>query len=170
MKTLSRSIEYQEILLNDLLQTPLIEPARQNIQAGDQDIMLSLLSCYSEEWRHFSEQIWLIGTIFIPLSLSGVAFIGSDPRKTFGIAFFSIILIWTWYFLTVRLRVILDKSQRTYFALEDRLLKMGSSLPSTEFRKITTLPKSRLSMRNLRRIIAFAVTIAWILIIIITFI
>lgn len=132
------------------------------LECKDREILLALLESYATDLRHYSTQIWTIGAVIIPLSLSGVVIALDDPIKTCLIALFSVMLIWIWYFLSVRLRVIVDRSMLIYVAIESQLLELGKDNQSVSLYMIAPLSKGRLSLRTTRLLVVVAVTFVWI--------
>lgn len=132
------------------------------------EILLSLLSQYSEKWRHYSDQIWSTGSVFIPLSLSGVALGIDDFYRTIAVALFSILLIWIWYSISSKLRKLIDRSLCVYAHIESSVLKLKQ--PCLEHGIDELIPKSKdMPIRKVRRLIPIGVSLAWALIVALSF-
>ncbi len=132
----------------------------------DSEVLRCLYVEYSQRMRHNGAQIWLIGSVFIPLSLSGIVLGFSDRYRTLALALSSSLLIWLWYFISQRIRTDLDHDLAICAAIETTLLK-----PERPYTKrgidesIEVLgKKTGISLRYLRLIIPLAITIAWSLI------
>ncbi|MBW4542001.1 MAG: hypothetical protein KME43_23085 [Myxacorys chilensis ATA2-1-KO14] len=136
------------------------EKLEELLEQSSQEVLLALLIKYADEWKHFSNQIWSISSIFIPLSLSGIAFAFDKPFKTSVIAAFSIILIWIWYFLTDRAQMIIDNIWKIYAAIETKLLKLKEPLIKSGLTEVVP-HRRRVSLRKIRLWIAATITGAW---------
>ena len=171
--SLKKTSEVDQSKTTSLLQSLLfaeraLTPVEQALHNRDKDVLLDLLSRYSDEWKHHSNQIWSTGSIFIPLSLSGVAFISNDLLRNIAIALFSIILIWIWYIISSTFRNLLDRAWRVYAALESALLHLDPPYLSYGISEVIPRKKS-ISSRNIRLIIALVITMSWILILVVPY-
>ena len=135
------------------------------------EILLPLLSEYANRWRHSSNQIWSTGAVFIPLSLSGVIFGFGDPYRTLGIAIFSIILIWIWYSISLKLRSLINRNWQVYAAIESTLLKLDPPLLRQGLDDLLPRKTSKYtSIRKVRFLIPLIISIAWISTVILSFV
>jgi hypothetical protein len=140
---------------------------RAALNGQPREILLPLHVEYGQRWKHDSNQIWAIGLVFIPLSLSGIAVPSENVRQTVAIAVFSTILIWIWYLISQSLRARLDQEWAVYSALESELLNLDP--PKLNHGLTEFVPPSSftlLSLRRLRLVIAVWITIAWVAIIV----
>lgn len=137
----------------------------------DEAILLALLSEYGERWRHSNNQMWSIGAVFIPLSLSGIVLGLDDKYKTLGVAIFSIILIWIWYRISAGLRSLIDSDWKVYSAIESELLKINPPPLKRDVSEIAAkdITKS-VSLRKIRLLIPVVITIAWLATIVLSFV
>ena len=129
----------------------------------DEAVLLALLSEYAARWRHSDNQMWSIGAVFIPLSISGVAFGFGDKYRTLGIAIFSIMLIWIWYMISSALRSWIDLDWKMYAAVETTILKLNPprlKAGVSEVAKPST--EKSFAVRNVSWLIPIWITIAWI--------
>ena len=119
---------------------------------------------HSARMRHSGSQIWIIGTIFIRLSLSGMIFGLNDPTRVIPVAVFSIILIWIWYYISKAIRVSLDKDLAVCAALETVLLNRGIPMVRSGLSELVGMKyKFRgFSLWRIRYMIALLVTLVWI--------
>ena len=83
--------------------------------------LTALLSEYSSRWRFYSGLIWSTASIFLPLSLSGIALGIDDAPRTLVIAGFSMMLIWTWFWLSNTLRRLVYRQWEAYLSIEREL-------------------------------------------------
>jgi hypothetical protein len=134
---------------------------RRSLEGQDPALLLALLNEYGQRWKHSSNQIWSIGVIFIPLSLSGVVVAPGNPARTLGLALFSIILIWIWYWISQSLRSRLDQDWVVYAALESSLLKLDPPKLTRGLAELVPRNSYFFSVRKLRVLIAIAITLAW---------
>jgi hypothetical protein len=132
---------------------------------GEQEalLLLALLDEYGQRWRHSATQIWSIGVIFIPLSLSGVVITTGNTIRSYGIAVFSVVLIWIWYWISQSIRSRLDQDWSVYAAIESSLLKLEP--PRLKRGLVELAPRTNylFSIRKLRLMIAIVITLAWLL-------
>jgi hypothetical protein len=141
------------------------------LEGKSPEILLALLSEYADRWRHNSNQIWSTGSVFIPLSLSGVALGVGDPYRTLAVAIFSLILIWIWYSMSERLRIVIDRNWLVYSAVESALLKIKPPLLKYGIDElIPTKPKKYVHLRKVRAFIPIIITIAWVFTVALSFI
>lgn len=143
---------------------------RSTLERQDPKVLLALLSQYSERWHHNSTQIWSTGSIFVPLSLSGIALGFDDRYRTVAVALFSIVLIWIWYFISERLRRIIDRNWQVYATIETVLLKLDP--PRLNYGLDELIPRQRQREFHLRRVrffIPVVITIAWLFAVILSF-
>lgn len=136
---------------------------RRALEGQDPDLLLVLLSEYGLRWKHSASQIWSIGVIFIPLSLSGVVVVLGGTVRTLGIALFSAVLIWIWYWISQSIRSRLDQDWAVYATLESILLKLDP--PRLKRGLVELVPRTGyfFSVRRLRLLIAITITLAWLL-------
>lgn len=129
----------------------------------DESVLLALLSEYAARWRHSDNQMWSIGAVFIPLSISGVAFGFGDKYRTLGIAVFSIFLIWIWSMISSALRSWIDLDWKMYAAVETTILKLNPPRLKAGVAEIArpSIEKS-LAVRKISWVIPIWITIAWI--------
>jgi hypothetical protein len=139
--------------------------------------LLSLHADYSERMRLSGAQIWIIGSIFIPLSLSGIALGIEDPYQTLVIGIFSLVLVWVWYLISFVLRDALERDYRVLAAietvvldLEPPLLKygLGEMVEIKHTKWYSRLLAKVLSMRRIRLGIPMLVTLVWIIVVVIS--
>ena len=136
----------------------------------DETVLLALLSEYAGRWRHSNNQMWSIGAVFIPLSLSGIVLGLDDKYKTLGIALFSIVLIWIWYLTSAGLRSLIDSDWKVYAAVESALLKLNPPRLKRGVGEIVENDvKKSVSLRKVRLLIPIVITIAWIFTVILSF-
>jgi hypothetical protein len=135
------------------------------IKDKPRELLLALHTEYGERWKHDSNQIWTIGLVFIPLSLSGIAVSSRGAWQTVAIAVFSSLLIWIWYWISQRLRARLDQEWAVYSALESELLGLE---PPRLMHGLTELVQADsvtlFSLRRLRLVIAITITAAWLIV------
>lgn len=136
---------------------------RRALEGQDSDLLLALLDEYGQRWKHSATQIWSIGVIFIPLSLSGVVVPFGSPIRTSGIAFFSIVLIWIWYWISQSIRSRLDQDWTVYAAIESILLKLDPLRLNRGLVELVPRTGYLFSVRKLRILIAITITLAWLL-------
>ena len=135
----------------------------------DHQTLLSLLSIYSEKILHNSNQLWAIGAVFIPLSLSGIAIGLNSLMQTILIGSFSIILIWIWYFISMNLRDAIDQTYKICGSIETVLLKFDP--PRNNMGLYELIPSNRLKrLKVIRLFIPIIVTIGWLVVITISII
>lgn len=129
----------------------------------DESVLLALLSEYAARWRHSDNQMWSIGAVFIPLSISGVAFGFGDKYRTLGIAVFSIFLIWIWSVISSALRSWIGLDWKMYAAVETTILKLNPPRLKAGVAEIArpSIEKS-LAVRKISWVIPIWITIAWI--------
>jgi hypothetical protein len=139
------------------------------LQKKDPHMLETLLSIYSVRLLHHSNQLWSIGAVFIPLSLSGVVFGLNNPVNTLLVGVFSIILIWIWYLISVNLRALIDQTYRIIGSLESVLLNLNPPCYKSGLDEL--VPSKGLShLKFVRLMIPIIVTIGWITVIIVSFI
>lgn len=136
---------------------------RRALEGQDPDLLLALLSEYGERWKHSANQIWSIGVIFIPLSLSGIVVVLGRSARTLGIAIFSTVLIWIWYCISQSIRSRYEQDWAVYAAIESALLKLDPPRLSRGLVELVPRTGFWLSVRRLRVMIAVAITLAWLL-------
>jgi hypothetical protein len=101
------------------------------VKNKDADMLQSLYSEYSTRMRYGGGMIWQIGSIFIPLSLSGIVLGLDDFLRVLAVGSFSVFLIWTWYFISVAIDNALERDLAIRFDrdcllnLEKKPLKRG---------------------------------------------
>lgn len=138
---------------------------RAALKGQPRELLIALHAEYGERWKHDSNQIWTIGLVFIPLSLSGIAVAPLGSWQTIAIAIFSSILIWIWYGISQGLRARLDQEWAVYSVLESELLALEP--PRFRYGLAELVPASSttfLSLRRLRLIIATTITAAWMIV------
>ena len=139
------------------------------LQKKDPRILEILLSTYSARLLHHSNQLWSLGAVFIPLSLSGIASGLGSPINTLLVGAFSIILIWIWYLISVNLRALIDQTYRIIGAVESVLLNLDPPCYRSGIDEL--IPSTGLSrLKFIRLMIPMIVTIGWIAVIIGSFI
>ena len=136
------------------------------LEGQNLELLLTLLDEYGQRWKHSATQIWSIGVIFIPLSLSGVVVPHGSPAHTFGIAFFSIVLIWIWYWISQSIRSRLDQDWAVYAAIESVLLKLDPPRLNRGLVELVPRKGYLFSVRKPRIVIAVVITFAWLLLVI----
>lgn len=148
--------------LNDLLN---------KLKNLDRDILIAMHSELGDRWKHSGNQIWTIGSIFIPLSLSGIVLGLDNFYRTCAIALFSITLIWIWYLISLALRKTVDRNWMAFSLFEFALLDLTP--PVTKYgiddliiKIVPTSPKVKISVRKLRIVIPLTITLIWLLAII----
>lgn len=137
---------------------------RRVLAGQDPELLLPLLTEYGQRWKHDSNQIWSIGVIFIPLSLSGVLVAPGNNVRTLTVAFFSIVLIWIWYGISQGLRSRLDQAWVVYATIESALFKLDPPKINHGLTELVPRTGSAFSLRRLRLLIAIAITAAWLLV------
>jgi hypothetical protein len=141
------------------------------LKGKPKEILLPLLSEYANRWRHHGNQIWSTGAVFIPLSLSGVALGVGDPYRTLAVAIFSIILIWLWYAISLRLRADMEQNWQVYAAIESTLLKIVPPLRERGIEELLASKKqTRLKIKRIRLLVPLIITVAWLFTVILAFI
>jgi hypothetical protein len=135
----------------------------------DPQILQALLSIYSERLLHHSNQLWAIGSVLIPLSLSGIAFGLNNPIQTLFIGMFSIALIWIWYTFTVNIRKLIDQTYQICGSLESVLLGLDPPLTKMGLEELNP-EKGHNQLRTIRLSIPIIVTFGWLVVIILSFI
>jgi hypothetical protein len=136
----------------------------------DEAVLLALLSEYAKRWRHSDNQIWSVGAVFIPLSISGVAFGFGDKYRTLGIAIFSTFLIWIWYMISSALRSWIDLGWKMYAAVETTILKLNPPRLKAGVSEVAKLGTEKtISVRSVSWLIPTLITIGWIFITILAF-
>ena len=141
---------------------------RANLANQSQDVLLPLLSEYAQRWRHNSNQIWSIGSVFIPLSMSGAVITFTSDIQAIMVAIFSIALIWIWYLISRDLRSTIDLNWKVYAEVESALLKI--KLPRGKYGLTEYVPSKRIrpSFKTVRLFIPILITVAWIVIVVYT--
>ena len=141
------------------------------LRGKPKEILLPLLSEYASRWRHHGNQIWSTGAVFIPLSLSGVALGVGDPYRTLAVAIFSIILIWLWYAISMRLRADIERNWQVYAAIESTILKIEPPLRKLGIDELVPSKRqTRLKIKAIRFFIPLIITIAWCFTVVLAFI
>jgi hypothetical protein len=135
------------------------------LQKKDPHVLETLLSTYSGRLLHHSNQLWSIGAVFIPLSLSGIAFGLSNPINTIMVGGFSIILIWIWYFISVNLRALIDQTYQIIGSLESVLLNLNPPCYKSGLDELVP-SKGLRYLKFVRLSIPLIVTIGWTVVII----
>lgn len=150
--------------LNDLLK---------KLKNLDRDILIAIHSEFGDRWKHTGNQIWTIGSIFIPLSLSGIALGLDNFYRTCAVALFSITLIWIWYLISLALRKTVDSNWMSFSLLEFALLDLTP--PITKYgiddlinKIVPSSQKVKISVRKLRIVIALTITLIWLLAVILS--
>lgn len=131
-----------------------------------------LYSEYSERMRHSGAQIWLIGSVFIPLSLSGVVLSLSNPVHTLAIAGFSIFLIWVWYLISARIRTALDRDFAICAAIETAMLNLERPLTRVGLNELIVPldKKKQMRLRHIRLGIAVFISAGWSIVAVVSFV
>src|SRR5437763_1771107 len=124
----------------------------------DPQILQTLLSIYSDRLLHHSNQLWAIGSVLIPLSLSGIAFGLNSPIQTLFIGAFSITLIWIWYVFTVNIRKLIDQTYQVCGSIESVLLNLDPPLTKAGLEELNP-EKSHNYLRTIRLFIPIIVTL-----------
>jgi hypothetical protein len=135
----------------------------------DPQILQTLLSIYSDRLLHHSGQLWAIGSVLIPLSLSGIAFGLNSPIQTLFIGAFSITLIWIWYVFTVNIRKLIDQTYKICGSIESTLLDLDPPLVKTGLEELNP-EKGHNHLKTIRLFIPIIVTFGWLVVIILSFI
>lgn len=99
-----------------------------SLRSQDPESLRCFYTEYSERMRHTGAQVWLTGSVFIPLSLAGVIVTFKTPGQTFAVAVFSILLIWIWYLISVVPRHTLDRDLAISVILEAAMLHLEGDL------------------------------------------
>lgn len=134
-----------------------------SLKENPPEVLIALLNEYSARWRHNSNQIWAVGALFIPLSLSGISLGLDSPVRTLLVGLFSIFLIFIWYGITDSLRVIIDRNWRVYAAVESELIALDPPLRQYGLDEIVCGPPTkRISTRRLRKLIVSGVVFGWV--------
>jgi hypothetical protein len=134
------------------------------LEGQEHDLLLALLNEYGQRWKHSGNQIWSIGVIFIPLSLSGIVVAPGGVGRTCAIAFFSAVLIWIWYWIGQSLRSRLDQDWAVYAAIESVLLKLDPPRLNHGLTDLVPRVGFAIPIRRLRLVIAITITAAWLLV------
>jgi hypothetical protein len=102
-----------------------------------------------------------IGSIFIPLSLSGTPFVFQDQFQTIAIALSSITLIRIRFFISNRLSQLTERDRKVYGLIEAVLLKR-KILESKGIAEMFENEKVKSnSIQRLRQSIALVITVVW---------
>lgn len=138
------------------------------LKKKDRHTLETLLVIYSERLLHHSNQLWSIGAVFIPLSLSGVALGLGSPTQTMLVGAFSITLIWIWYLISLNLRDAIDQTYIICGSIETVLLSLNP--PQVKRGLYELIPRKSLTrLKNVRSFIPIIVTFGWLVVIMFSF-
>ena len=132
----------------------------------DAENLRCLYAEYSARMRHSGAQIWVIGSVFIPLSLSGIILGISDPCHTIPVAGFSAFLVWAWYFISARIDTALERDLAICAVIETTILKLEQPLIRRGLNELVVpIEKKReIRLRHVRLAVPIAVTVGWLLV------
>jgi hypothetical protein len=133
----------------------------------DPENLRCLYTEYSQRMRYSGAEIWHIGSVFIPLSLSGVVLGLGDPKRTVAVALSSIFLIWIWYLMSVRLDTILSRDLAICGAIETMMLKTERPMTERGLNEIIKPLKEKreVRLRQSRLAIPVLISVGWLAII-----
>jgi len=144
-----------------------LDQVRKALEGQDQNTenLRCLYTEYSARMRNRGAQIWIIGSVFIPLSISGVALGLTDIRHILAVALFSIALIWTWFFISLALRNGFERALAICATIETVMLKGQLPLSRRGLDDlIVSLQKEKgVRLRHIRLAIPFVITVMWLL-------
>jgi hypothetical protein len=160
--TFSRHVNYLVRLLDDWTQ----ERAKRGL---DSDAwLLALHEHYSEQMRADNERIWTTGSILLPLSISAFAALVSIDEltrwKAFVLACGSIALIWVWLFIAENHRAFQQKSDAWLVAIKHHIGIKDTSPIKTYGNWMNNALTFRGAIQKMRWGIAFAITLAWLIV------
>lgn len=151
----------------------ILEDLYNELKGQDPKTLAILYNEYSTRMRHSGSHIWIVGSVFIPLSLSGIAIGLDNPFQTMGIAAFSIFLIWIWYSLSHRMRSLLERDLRICAVIEKVMLNSEKKMEKLGLPELMIVQSSRKrgkGLRKIRLIIPVGISIGWIIVSVISFI
>ena len=139
-------------------------------EGQDAENLRCLYTEYSARMRNRGTHIWIIGSVFIPLSISGVALDLTDIRHILAVAFFSIALIWTWFFISLALRNGFERALAICATIETVMLNRQLPLSRRGLDDlIVPLQKGKgVRLRHIRLAIPFVITVMWLLAVILS--
>jgi hypothetical protein len=128
------------------------------------DTLQNLHSEYSARMRYGGAMIWQIGSIFIPLSLSGIILGLDNFPRVLAVGCFSVFLIWVWYFLSETIDNSLERDlaicgaiETALLSLEEKPLKRGLNDLIKQSDKIKVL-----RLRTIRLLLPILITLGWV--------
>jgi hypothetical protein len=147
-----------------------LDQVRKALEGQDTENLRCLYTEYSARMRNRGAQIWIIGSVFIPLSISGVALGLTGIRHILAVAFFSIALIWTWFFISLALRNGFERALVICATIETVMLNRQLPLSRRGLDDlIVPLQKEKgVRLRHIRLVISFAITVMWLLVVILS--
>ncbi len=133
----------------------------EEVKDKDPELLGELYNEYSSRMKHDGTMIWQIGSIFIPLSLSGIVLGLDDYFRTFAVGIFSILLIWTWYFISDAIGYSLMRNLSVCGAIEAFLLKLEEP-ESNSIYKLIPRDKKIPHLSDIRLMITILITLGWV--------
>lgn len=124
--------------------------------------LIEFYKIYVDRMFTMDDLTWKIGSIFIPLSLSGVVVGFNEPLRLIFIGAFSIALIWTWFLFFYRNNRYYVINFIVTTTIEDILVKKNIT-EDTEKGLYKKAPKHLKRIRNktIANFISYAITIFW---------
>ena len=125
------------------------------------ETLAAMLQEYAEKLRLSYSLTWATASVFLPVSLAGIAVYDVKDREwtVTLVSIASVGLIWLWYFIALRLRAFADHDKLIYQEIELEIL----SRQKAGFESFDNLyPQgTNLSIKSLRNLIPVSVSAFW---------
>ncbi len=125
------------------------------------ETLAAMLQEYAEKLRLSYSLTWATASVFLPVSLAGIAVYDVKDREwtVTLVSIASVGLIWLWYFIALRLRAFADHDKLIYHEIELEIL----SRQKAGFESFDNLyPQgTNLSIKSLRNLIPVSVSAFW---------
>ena len=143
-----------------------LEPLLEKLKGQAAETLRCLYEEHSERMRHSGSHIWIIGSVFIPLSLSGIVLDLTNSYRAISVACFSIFLIWTWYLISARIRDALDRDLAVCAAIETILLDLEARSAENGLAGLVIALRKRRAphLYRIRLAIPLAITMGWLIV------
>jgi hypothetical protein len=143
---------------------------RKAVEGHDSEDLRCLYTEYSARMRTRGTQIWNIGAVFIPLSISGIAFLNDDPNRTLAVAVFSTLMIWIWFTLSTALRDGFEQARVICATLETVILNVETPLCRKGLEELIVHPQRRVwpRLRHIRLAIPIVITAIWLIVVVLS--
>jgi hypothetical protein len=125
------------------------------------DTLAVMLQEYAEKLRLSYSLTWATASVFLPVSLAGIAVYDVKDREwtVTLVSIASVGLIWLWYFIALRFRAFADHDKLIYHEIELEVL----SRQKAGFESFDSLYSqgTNLSIKSLRNLIPVSVSAFW---------